>query len=295
MKSLADFIQHYGYDKTNPPMGQSQRPFNFNPDTLAYGLFSEPLLASDYNGIHEWVSQLSFSMAQEMLAVLFQAGVTPDGNFPDPTDETTLKNSSQFLQALPLVVQGLLKVNSGQVRLNSYGANLKPNWTSGTLGATPVQISYGALGVQETLNFSAVPTSKPPLNWAGVIDPVLFYDYTTGQFLENQVLGQKHSWRLIFSYTKAINSNPIIEVQISNPASSFITSQYRQLPNAKSSGDFDINFITFADPDSLVPPLGTGGGYKFEISNVNNGNFTSLILENFSTIYQSDQDLYLVA
>lgn len=287
MKLLQEYLKHYGYDKDNPQNPATARPFTFNPDTLAYGLFTGPLTAADYNGVLNFQGSLALALGQEMLAVLAEAGITPDNNFQDTTDNNTLIATSQFLQAMKDVVEQKLKVMSGQVKLNSYGATIKPSWVPADFPTTTTlrQITYGAVGVQETLNFSSAPTSTIPPNWPS-LDPNLFYDYTTGQFLENDVPGQSHSYRSLFNYTKGTNENPIFEVRIRNPLSSFITTQYRQLPTGKTSGDFDINFKTFADSASI------GTGYKIEISKVNAANFTSLTLDSIAIIYEAHQDLY---
>lgn len=289
MQELQEYLKHYGYDKD---IKTPKAPFAYNPDTLAAGLYEEAVIASDFNGIMEHQGLLTFATGQEMLAVLADAGITPNNNYQTTTDETQLIATSQFLQALKAITQDKFKVMSGQVKLNSYGADIKPSWTPATLPATTlVQITYGALGVQETLNFSSAPTSTIPPNW-GSFDGTLFYDYTNGHFLENQVLGQSHSYRLLFKYTKTINENPTFEIRISNPLSTFSTTQYRQLPTGKTSGDFDINFKTFADQASLKTPLGTGTGYKIEISKVNAASFTSLSLDSIAIIYEAHQDLY---
>lgn len=203
-----------------------------------------------------------------------------------------LTTTKQTLENVLTFIKSSLFVNSGQIKLNGYTiAGTKPTWTNPT---TITQITYGNIGTMEHLVFSGSPTSTPPPNIPNDYNDIYsaFYDYTTGYFLENQLLGQQHLFRLVFSYTKNVGSNPIVEITISNPNSSFTQKQVFTLPDSSTAGNFTALFFTIADQASLPAPLGTGGGYKLEIQNLNSIGSAIYTLEHITTFYLGYQEFY---
>ncbi|SIQ76765.1 hypothetical protein SAMN05880574_12429 [Chryseobacterium sp. RU37D] len=151
------------------------------------------------------------------------------------------------------------KSNEGVVKISGSGvggsAGTKPSWANVPPDTTK-QVTYSA-----PLNYASSPTTSWPDNSPASDDKI----YKNGRFLENNVLGQVHQWRIIVNYTKNANaSSQEIRFILRNPSSGFRSEMNAVIPTGKSSGILVYNFTTIADKVSLPPPLGTGNGYIIE-------------------------------
>lgn len=161
-----------------------------------------------------------------------------------------------------LVYSALLtKPNEGVVKINASGAGAGTRPTFAMAANSTTQIKYAST----PLVYSSSPTTSWPEN-ATVADTSI-YNTTTNQFIENNVMGQVHLWRLIVNYTKASEIlSDDLKLIVRNPLSTFRLEISGVIPSSKTSGILVYNFITIADGLSLPAPLGTGGGYIFELS-----------------------------
>lgn len=175
-----------------------------------------------------------------------------------------------------VVYSALLKSpNEGVVKINAggAGAGTRPTYSNLAAGST-TQITYAS-----PLVYASSPTTSWPEN-STIADNKIF---SGGQFLENEVLGQVHTWRIILNYTK--NNNILsqdIRLVFRNPLSTFRTEVSGVIPSGKTSGILVYNIITIADGASLPAPLGTGGGYIIEL--IPSDTITSLNIDSVTRI-----------
>lgn len=147
----------------------------------------------------------------------------------------------------------------GQVKINS-GNTVQPvvNLVTTSAGtAAPEQI----FNYDYPLAFSSSPTTLwPPMDT--VADQTTIWDDTNNTFLENDLGGQVHLWRFIFTWNKPIQTAKkfMIRVRLYNALSSFTETKESYVSEETSTGDLNFNFITIADSFSL--PSGSGQGYN---------------------------------
>ena len=104
---------------------------------------------------------------------------------------------------------------------------------------------------------------------ADITTPSAFLYGYEGIFLENPTLGQKQYWRISFSYSgKSINAAEGVILTLKNPLSGFERRLSVVLPEGITSDNFvTLDVSTYADANSLQPPIGTGtGGYQLFIN-----------------------------
>lgn len=88
-------------------------------------------------------------------------------------------------------------------------------------------------------------------------------------YIENYILGQVTTWRVILDYSAKTNGAvAFITIRLRNPVSpsTFQLQQTLVAPNGTTSGSISANFFTIADNFSLVSPFGTGNGYTLEFT-----------------------------
>lgn len=143
------------------------------------------------------------------------------------------------------------KNEAGQVKVNYTGLTLT-GFTGNTLRTFDINAA--------TQTISASPTTKypnsTPNNYAG------FFDSSrgagpTGRLIENPINGQTHFWRVQGSYSGKANGNTgVIELILRNPVSGFQYYMTINLPDGRTSGNFNLLAITIADPASIPAPNG---------------------------------------
>ncbi len=151
----------------------------------------------------------------------------------------------------------LTKPNEGVVKINAGGSSggVKPSW-SNTPANTTRQVTYSL-----PLVYASSPTTSWPEN--STVSDIKIYN--GGRFIENEVLGQVHQWRVIVNYTKSLNIlSQDIKFILRNPSSSFRLEVSGVIPSGKTSGILVYNFTSIADQASLPSPFGTGNGYILE-------------------------------
>lgn len=143
------------------------------------------------------------------------------------------------------------KNEAGQVKVNYTDLTLT-GFTRNTLRTFDINAA--------TQTISASPTTKypnsTPNNYAG------FFDSSrgagpTGRLIENPINGQTHFWRVQGSYSGKANGNTgVIELILRNPVSGFQYYMTVNLPDGRTSGNFNLLAITIADPASIPAPNG---------------------------------------
>ncbi len=111
------------------------------------------------------------------------------------------------------------------------------------------------------LQISFPPITQWPDNEENPGDDAV-YNSTTNAFLENQILGQTHIWRIIVEYIKPSQErNNAIGIIFRTETSSGFSQDYTQVtPQGISNGELVFNVITIADETSLAD------GYTFSAS-----------------------------
>lgn len=168
----------------------------------------------------------------------------------------------------------------GQIKVNTFDTNL----TSGasltfTNLTTEVDVVYRITGETTTaLNLSSAPTTSIPLNYGGVFQALgsvgvdgdfyrLGATAADDRWIQNPVLGQISEYRIEGSYSnKTVSNSGRIQLRIYNPLTAFSFEAAVPLAQGLSSDDFGITLVTISDGANLLPPTGTGGGYKIGIS-----------------------------
>jgi hypothetical protein len=147
----------------------------------------------------------------------------------------------------------------GQVKMNGRGG-FKPNYA---LISDDPEVSLDYTGGTGAMDISASPTTTwPKTNPA---TDAYIVDHVNKTVIENAVLGQVHTWRFIFTYTKAVNDKPTLLLRLYNILSSFSLTKETYVDKG-SSGSLVIDMITIADGDSIPAPVGTGIGYHLALS-----------------------------
>jgi hypothetical protein len=166
--------------------------------------------------------------------------------------------------------------NDGQIKTNSFNTNVTTNnLITLTAVTTEQSVVYRITGQTTTaLNLSAFPTTSPALNYAGTFTPLTHF-YTLGaaadgsddRFVQNQVLGQVTTYRIEGSYSGKSSANSgRIQFRIFNPSSSFSYEVSVPLAQGLTADDFGVLLTTISDSANLLPPLGTGTGYRISVS-----------------------------
>lgn len=151
---------------------------------------------------------------------------------------------------------------SGQVKVNGYGASLKPTQTLTTSSANtlygPFPFNYGS-----SLIFSSSPTNQFPEMDQNKNDSSI-WDNTNLKFKENNSLGQTHLWRFIFSYSRTGASKVQVIIRLRNPVSGFEAAKRiyfsENINGTPDAGVETIDLITIADNASIPD----GEGYFLE-------------------------------
>jgi len=179
---------------------------------------------------------------------------------------------------------------SGQVKVNGYGASLKPTQTLTTNLANtlfgPFQFNYGP-----SLIFSSSPTNQFPEMDQNKDDSSI-WDNTNLKFKENNSLGQSNLWRFIFSYSRNTASKVQVIIRLRNPVSGFKVSKRiyfsEEISGTPDAGVETIDLITIADNASI--PDGEGYFLEALIYGDNNASIdftlestTRISLANFNT------------
>jgi len=149
--------------------------------------------------------------------------------------------------------------DGGAIKIDSNGDTSEPTFS--LVAGVPQQIIYTAPIID--------PSSVYPS--CGPFDSTAIYDTSNNIFLEQPVIGMPQYWRITMHYSgKASNLNEGFYVRISNPISGFTRRLLATLPTGETGNQyltFDVS--TYADTNSLLPPLGTGlGGYQFWVESV---------------------------
>ena len=192
------------------------------------------------------------------------------GELDDKADEAYTNPNSYYPVADDTVTElwesiGKAMTSVGHVKINGRGG-VKPNYSL-TAGAAEIQMDYtqgtGALDISSSPT-TTYPKTNPPSD-------CILVDHTAGTIIENAVLGQTHTWRLLFSFTKLNNDKPTFYMRIANdqnPASSFSETQSVYIDKAQASGEITMLFTTTADNVSIPPPVGDplSNGYNMYVS-----------------------------
>ena len=152
--------------------------------------------------------------------------------------------------------------NDGHVTINNAGG-VKPVYTLVPHVATRISYGAGALGL------SSFPTTSFAKNNLTRADNTLVSSFGDGTtWLENQILGQNHSFRFIFTFTGKPGQDAAFYIRCYNPKppSTFSRTQSYFSDSTETSGIFEGNFQGIvADGLSLKAPLGAGEGYALEL------------------------------
>jgi hypothetical protein len=143
------------------------------------------------------------------------------------------------------------KNESGQVKVNYTGLSLS-NFTSDVLKTFDINVA--------TPTISASPTTKypnsTPNNYSGFFDSARGVS-PIGRLIENPINGQTHIWRIQGTYANKNNNNVgIIELVLRNPVSGFQYYMAINLPEGRTSGNFNIVGFTISDSASIPSPNG---------------------------------------
>jgi hypothetical protein len=202
------------------------------------------------------------------------AGLT-DTTITSGTDGDRLHYfSGQWVNRAP--VDGQIKANSFDTDGPTLGALL--TYTSLT---TEVDVVYRIPAETTTaLNISSFPTTSVPLNYGGVFQQLGtvgvdgdFYRLGVAasgaddRWIQNGVLGQISEYRIEGGYSNKTSSNSgRIQIRIYNPLSAFSFEATVPLAQGTTNDQFGVSLITISDGANLLPPAGTGAGYKIGIS-----------------------------
>ncbi len=151
--------------------------------------------------------------------------------------------------------------NDGVVKIIGGNAGALPSISltgSGNSFGTQQQVLYTT-----PLTFAASPTTSWPettVPFPGSTSNIYIGTTpATQRWIENNVEGQIHVWRLIAKVTSGNNSSGSVMAIFTNPDSGFVVNSISSLPSGSSSGNIlTFYFYTVADPDSLAP----GKGYQ---------------------------------
>lgn len=164
--------------------------------------------------------------------------------------------------------------NDGQIKANSFNTNLSVNNVLTFLGLTTERdVEYRIPGeTTNGINLSSFPTTSIPLNYTAGFNAIGDF-YTIGgaagldRWIQNPVLGQISEYRIEGSYSgKQASNSGRLQIRIYNPLSSFSFESNVSLAQGITSDEFGISLITISDGANLLPPTGSGGGYKIGIS-----------------------------
>jgi hypothetical protein len=159
--------------------------------------------------------------------------------------------------------QTLTTANEGVVKMNS-GAGIQPAFLFKSTGGVPLS-TYTDVIYQTPVNivtdFAPAPTTSWPEN---IATPTVanIYNQTNGNFFENSIPGQVHTWRIIASYSSKINESVgFVTVNLSNlvAPSTFSIDQTAIAPNGVTTGDLIFYLVTVPDSQSLA------NGYALKI------------------------------
>lgn len=168
------------------------------------------------------------------------------------------KAKAKELKTYSLDMVGQVKVNAGTVAT----VPTKPiiNLVTTSAGSASVELFFE---YSSPLIISTSPTTVYPI-MDSVQDETSIYDGTNNTFLENRMLGQWHTWRIVFNWVKpsATTKKFDIVIILSNTLSTFKLFKRSYISEETSSGSLTAIFNTIADNISLPSPLGTGQGYR---------------------------------
>lgn len=151
--------------------------------------------------------------------------------------------------------------NDGVVKINSGASNTKP-----TYNLVKENNSYGPeqqVIYTTPLSFAAFPTTSWPettVPFPGTTSNIYIgTTNATQRWIENNIDGQVHVWRLIIKVTAGASSLGSLKATFRNPNTSFEVSGISLLPaGSQASKVLTFYFYTIADSDSTSP----GRGYQ---------------------------------
>ena len=189
------------------------------------------------------------------------------------------KSKAKELKKYSLDMVGQVKVNAGTL----LTVPTKPivNLVTTSAGSAGVELPFE---YSSPLIISSSPTTVYPI-MDSVQDETSIYDTTNNTFLENRMLGQWHTWRIVFNWVKPSNTGKKFDVIIvlSNTLSSFKLFKRSYLSEETSSGNLTAIFNTIADNVSLPAPLGTGQGYALSAYIIgDSGSFLDVTLDSIT-------------
>ncbi|UKB86020.1 hypothetical protein LF887_10455 [Chryseobacterium sp. MEBOG06] len=159
--------------------------------------------------------------------------------------------------------QTLTTANEGVVQMRS-GAGIQPTFLFKPSGGVPlstyVNVTYQA-PVNIVTDFAPFPTTSWPEN-IGTPTVADIYSQTNGNFFENSIPGQTHTWRIIASYSGKNNGSvAYVTANLSNlvAPSTFSIDQTVVAPNGVTTGDLVFYLVTVPDSMSLA------NGYSLKI------------------------------
>ncbi|WP_131368553.1 hypothetical protein [Chryseobacterium soli] len=197
--------------------------------------------------------------------------VSPPTNVNSPVSgmiiyDTTFKTLRYFngvQWSTVISSQTLTTANEGVVQMRS-GAGIQPTFLFKASGGVPLS-TYENIAYQTPVNivtdFAPTPITSWPEN-IGTPTVANIYNQANGNFFENSIPGQTHTWRVIASYNSKNNGSvAFVTVNLSNmiAPSTFSIDQTAVAPNGVTTGDLVFYLVTVPDSMSLA------NGYTFKI------------------------------